>query len=249
MKKKQRKIVKTKNSKEELLLRKEIERNKTAFRDFLPITDIRGGCFVDKDGFYYPVIRIGTKNLGLMSKEDKSILASHLEEIFGSLRTRHYQISIVPMPYDISKWNENMSNLIEDISLEKQDTIRSFSDANEIEDKKEKEWSKELLKKKRIIYDARLQIVREQKNWVTDNVQSGRLSTKKCYLILDYGNITDARTAQQKIKEVINIFANKEIETFQVPDKELRLVLNVICNPIQTTSHSIQSSRIPPTLR
>ena len=236
-KKKKKPVIK--ETKEEALRRKEEMRNKAAFQDFLPITDVKNGCFVDKNNNYYPVIKIGTRNLDLMSKEDKLSLASYLEEIFGSLKTKHYQFSIVPMPYDITDWNTNMSDIIEEISNNKQRVNDEIMKSNT-------EWEEEIAKKKRQVLDARLQIVREQKNWVTDKVQSGRLATKKCYLILDFDNCKDARTANVKIRETIERFASKDVETSMSTDRELRLLLNILCNPLQSSAHSIQSTRIPP---
>ncbi len=218
------------------------EASRASFQEFFPITDIENGCFIDKNGKYFPIIRIGTKNLDLMSYDDKEVLAYQLEEVFSSFKTRKYQFLIIPIPYDISDWNANITNSIQNVIKDRQKTDDAILNAKS-------NWEKQVLTKNRQILDARLELLRQEKDWVTEKVKSGRLTTKKCYLSLDFKDAFDVKTAVRKANEIIARFSEKGVDSYLASEKELRLLLNILCNPLQTSATDIPATRMPPVYR
>jgi hypothetical protein len=215
------------------------EASRASFQEFFPIVDIENGCFVDNSGKYFPIVRIGTKNLDLMSYDDKEVLAYQLEEVFSSFKTRKYQFLIIPIPYDISDWNTNITNSIQQILKDRQKTDDDIINAKS-------NWERQVATKNRQLLDARLELLRQEKDWVTEKVKSGRLTTKKCYLSLDFKDSYDVKTAVRKADEIITRFSEKGVDAYLASEKELRLILNILCNPLQTSANDIPATRMPP---
>lgn len=226
-------------SKKELLKQEEIRKHKSSFQNFIPIIDIKNGCFRDRFGKYLPVILIGSKNLDLMSKEDKYNLQARLEEVYLSIKAESYQISIIPMPYDISEWNANMSNFIAEIVQEKSENLSNYGDLKT-------EWEKKKSKEEKTILESRLTLMTEEKDWVTEKVQTGSLSSKKCFMILEFDEVDDVRTAVMKANEVIDRFRQKDIEVRLTSERELRDLLNILCNPLNTSVKELQRINLGP---
>lgn len=219
-----------------------LNRAKSAFRDLVPFEKIRNGCLIDKNGKCYPVIQMGTKNLDLMSKADKAAMAQKLEEVYGSMKTKKYQFSLIPVPYDISVWTDEVNRVIESIETTKQEVETKLMYETD-------EWKIKKLRQQRIMTDARLQLMREEKNWVIDKVRTGELTTKRCYMTLDFEGELSLKDTTTKAKEVCRRFEQQDIDCKLITDRELRNLLNTLCNPIDNSAKDATTTRMTPLYR
>lgn len=209
----------------------ELEAKRESFQEFLPIKDIKNGCFIDDMGYYYPVIVLGTINSDLMSKDQINALARGLEISFSSLLCRDYQCLMVPMPYDISLWRRGNDVILDEINDLKGMYQSQISHINPGSG-----YSKELdeLQGKIKQLDIRAQLLRDSNDYVIDKLHAGRMTTKKSYLIPNFRINDDIRVALENSREIVKKMNNNGIECRFATEQELRDLLYVLFNPLSS---------------
>lgn len=209
----------------------ELEAKRETFQEFLPIKDIKNGCFIDDFGYYYPVIVLGTINSDLMSKDQINTLARGLEISFSSLMCSDYQCLMVPMPYDISLWRRGNDLILDDIYDQKGKLQGKISQINPGSG-----YSKELdeLQGQMKQLDVRAQLLKDSNEYVIDKLHAGRMTTKKSYLIPNFRINDDIRVALENSREIVKKMNNNGIECRFATEQELRDLLYVLFNPLSS---------------
>lgn len=222
-------------SKEERQYENERNRSKASFQAFFPIDGIENGCVVDKSGRYYPVLKVGAKNLELMSKEDKLILKSSLERVYGSMTDiKNYMFIIVPMPYDIKKWMKNINSIIQKTSQERinnQDLQASS-----------RKWEREKANSREPLLNGRLKLLTSEREWVMKEVEAGNLTTKSCYLIVEYDNCTNIRKVREKEFELKDRFEEQGITVNIASNQDIANLLEIIMSPAKPSIRDMSNT-------
>lgn len=242
-------LKKSKDIKKSSMTQDELDllRYRDSFQQWMPIKDVQNGFIVDENGDMFPVIELGSANLELMTLDEKGLLGRRLEQAIASFPFQEFEILLVPMPFDIEAWQEQVRNRLKELSAQREE-LTSLLAKERRKDEPDLERQKEINAQIAAIsfYENHLA---GQNRFVMGKIQAGQVVAQKAFFIPKFKPLGNLAAYQKMAEAVAHKMEDVATGSHLCDNQEIRNLLFVVLNPLRKDLHKVEPRQMSPVMR